>query len=607
MANQIVSPGVFTREIDLSFLPKAVQQVGMGIIGPTVRGPAGIPTPVSTYSEYQRIFGDVFTSGSGAVERNYKFLTSYAVNEYLRFGEVCTVVRVLAGPYRAAESYVISQDGLDAGTGSQAGASFKIIARSEGEIMNSGQEAFSTYGTGSRTDEGSNGKLLSGSAQNIRWEIASVNTNRGTFNLNIRRGDDITSRKVILEQFPNVSLDPNEANFIARVVGDAQYTLRYDDAGLPFLQQSGSFKNRSRYVRVEVLKNTLNYLDSNGSIRDNSLSGSLPAQVSGTFAFGSDGNVSHPRAMFDQIFNTNTQGFNLGVGGSGSTAYDDAIDLLSNQDEYDINMLVMPGLSDGFTNHAQKYTKAIAMVEGRGDVFLIIDPTGYGSSLGQAVISAEARNTSYAAMYYPWLQIPDSDLGRNVWVPPSTLMPGVISFTDRVSAPWYAPAGLNRGGLDLVLQAERKLTINDRDTLYSSNVNPIATYPNQGVVVWGQKTLQKKSSALDRVNVRRLLIAAKKFVASTTRFLVFENNTEQTRARFRQITTPWFEDAKRRQGLYDFRIIVDDTNNTADVIDRNELRGAIYLKPAKTAEFLIVDFSIFATGARFPGDVGIEA
>ena len=177
-----------------------------------------------------------------------------------------------------------------------------------------------------------------------------------------------------------------------------------------------------------------------------------------------------------------------------------------------------------------------------------------------------------------------------------------MSFTDQVAAPWYAPAGLNRGSLDIVLQAERKLTLNDRDALYESNVNPIATFPSQGVVVWGQKTLQKKSSALDRVNVRRLLIAAKKYVASTSKFLVFEQNTAATRKRFVQITEPWFEDARRRQGVYSFKIVMDDTNNTSDVIDRNEMRGVIYLQPTKTAEFIIIDFQIFPTGARFPGD-----
>lgn len=602
MAERIVSPGVFTREVDLSFLPRAIQAIGSAVVGPTVKGPALVPTPISSYADYLRLYGDVFSSGSGATEKQYKYLTSYAVQEYLRFGEVCTVVRILAGAYRAPESYVISSDGNRDLTGSATGAAFRLFALSEGALLNSGRQVASTYGTGSKADEGTNGKLLSGSRYNFRWEVRSVNNNRGTFSLLIRRGDDITTRRVVLEQFNNLSLDPNETNYIGNVIGDQTLTLRYDGAGLPFLQLSGSSPNRSRYVRVEVLKSTLNYLDSNGNIRDGALSGSLPLASSGTFSFGNDGTVVHPRAMFDTITNTNTQGFNLTSGQAGRTAYEDAIDLLSNQDEYDINMLIMPGVIDGFTAHAQVNTKAISMIEDRGDVFYVLDPTQFGASVTQAVQAAEGRNTSYAAMYYPWCQIPDPNLGRNVWVPPSTVMPGVIAFNDRIAAPWFAPAGLNRGGLDLVLQAERKLPLADRDTLYESNVNPIATFPNQGVVVWGQKTLQKKASALDRVNVRRLLIAAKKYVASTSKYLVFEQNTSQTRARFLQITEPWFEDARRRQGVYAFKIVMDESNNTPDVIDRNEMRGLIYLQPTKTAEFLIIDFEIFPTGARFPGD-----
>ena len=146
------------------------------------------------------------------------------------------------------------------------------------------------------------------------------------------------------------------------------------------------------------------------------------------------------------------------------------------------------------------------------------------------------------------------------------------------------------------------MTQNDRDNLYIKNINPIATFPRTGVVVWGQKTLQKKKSALDRINVRRLLIAAKRHVANTAKYLVFEQNTIETRTKFINITTPWFENARKKQGIYDFRIIIDERNNTPDVIDRNEMRAQIYLKPAKTAEFIIVDFVVLPTGAAFPID-----
>jgi hypothetical protein len=479
---------------------------------------------------------------------------------------------------------------------------------SEGLYGNSGTNIASNNGIEDPSTTQALGLLSStyGTRYNFRWEVNNVNVRRGTFNLTLRRGDDRTGRKVVIEQFSNVSLDPNDAGYLPRVVGDQVYTLRGTGTGRPYLQLSGSYPNRSRYIRVEILKNTLNYLNEAGGIRSGALSASLPAAVSGTFGFGSDGYVQHPRAFYNSIVASNTQGFNLAQGAagiSGSTAYYDAIDILSNADEYDINTLYIPGLlQEAGGKHSDIITHAIAMCEERGDVFLVVDPTKYGDSIGQAQLAGEARNSNFAAMYYPWLQVADPDLNRNVWLPPSCLVAGVISFNDYVSFPWFAPAGLNRGGIEIAVQAETKLSTSMRDDLYASNINPIATYPREGVVVWGQKTLQKKRSALDRINVRRLLIAAKKFVASTSRYLVFEQNTVQTRKRFVDIVTPYFQDVRQKQGLFDFRVVMDETNNTAEVIDRNELRGAIYLKPTRTAEFVIIDFFVLPTGAVFPSD-----
>ena len=592
MAEKIVSPGVFTNEVDQSFLPSRIAAIGAAVIGPTQKGPAGIPTTVTSYSEFLQTFGSVFTSGSGASEQSYKYLTNYAAQEYLKYADTLTVVRVLAGAYTPASSNIVS-------TGSSA-ASFKLYTLADGVDLNSGQTSASTAGSGSTTDETTNNLLRSGSANNLRWEVSNVSPTKGTFTLLIRRGDDTINRKIILEQYNNITLDPNSSNYIARVIGDQSYTLVDSGTSDPLLQLSGSYTNRSKYVRVEVLRNTVNYLDNNGNIRLGSASGSLPAAVSGTFANGSDGNVAHPKAFFESISNTNTQGFNLANANDGKNAYIDAIRLLKNQDEYDINLLTLPGLIDNYSNHATVITEAVNMCESRGDCFLVHDPVEYGASIGQAVTKAEARDTNYAAVYWPWVKIPDADLGKNVWVPASTVIPGVYAFNDRVAAPWFAPAGLNRGGIDIAVQTERKLTHANRDTLYESAVNPIATFPNSGVVVFGQKTLQKKASALDRVNVRRLLIAAKKFIASSTKYLVFENNTAATRNRFLSIANPYFENIQQRQGLYAFKVVMDETTNTPDVIDRNEMRGQIFLQPAKTAEFIIVDFNIMPTGASFP-------
>jgi len=579
MAERIVSPGVFTNEVDQSFLPAGVAAIGAAVIGPTQKGPAGIPTTITSYSDFVQTFGGSFTSGSGASENSYKYMTNYMAQEYLKYADTLTVVRILAGAYGPASAAVTSSGfPLD---------SFTLTTLSDGADQNSS-------GT-----EGVNNALTNGTVNNFRWEVSNVSNTKGTFTLLIRRGDDTSKRKVILEQYNNLTLDPNSNNYIARVIGDQSNTLIDAGTSDPFLQLSGSFVNRSKYVRVDVNRTTYNYLDVNGNIRDSYLTGSLPQAVSGTFSGGSDGTVVHPRAFYDEITDVNTQGFNLGVAGT-ENAYNDAIFLLKNQDEYDINLLALPGLVDNFSNHSKVLSTALTAMEDRSDAFLLIDPVEYGATLSTAAAKAEARDSNYAAEYWPWLKIPDVDLGRNVWVPASTLIPSVYAFNDRVAAPWFAPAGLNRGGLDIVVQTERKLTQSNRDTLYESAVNPIATFPNTGVVVYGQKTLQKKASALDRVNVRRLLIAAKKFVASSTKFLVFENNTAATRNRFLSLVNPYFENVQQRQGLFAFKVVMDETNNTPDVIDRNEMRGAIYLQPAKTAEFIIIDFNILPTGASFP-------
>jgi hypothetical protein len=605
--NVFLSPGVFTREFDLSFLQDPIPPVGAAVIGPTVRGPALVPTPITTDSEYRRWFGDTFTSGSGQLEQEYKYLTSYAVQEYLKYGEVITVVRIMAGAYTAAYSNIINSSSYQlqlAGSGAYAAnnMAFKLEALTDGAITNSGQNLAAVSGSGIAADNGTGGLLVSGSKYNLRWEISGVDEARGTFDLLIRRGDDYDSRKIVLEQYSQLSLDPTTANYITRVIGDQQWTLRYDSGGEPYLQKSGSYPNRSRFIRVKDVQNTLNFIDNSGQVRDSSLTGSMPAIVSGTFGYGNDGNVSHPRAMYGDIWNSNTQGFNVSSAADGKTAYEDAIDILANKDQFDINLLMTPGLVEGAADHAKLITRAINMCEDRGDIFYIIDPTTFGSTVGQAQLAAEGRNTNYAGMYYPWVQIPDPDLGRSVWVPPSAIVPGVYSFNDLVRHPWFAPAGLNRGGLDIAVQTERLMTQNDRDNLYIKSVNPIATFPRTGVVVWGQKTLQKKKSALDRINVRRLLIDAKRFVAETVKWLVFEQNTVETRARFIELVEPYFRRVKNQQGLYDYRIIIDERNNTPDVIDRNEMRANIYLKPAKTAEFIIVDFVVLPTGALFPLD-----
>ena len=272
--------------------------------------------------------------------------------------------------------------------------------------------------------------------------------------------------------------------------------------------------------------------------------------------------------------------------------------MLSNQDEYDINLILVPGIISN--THTAVASKIIDVCESRGDCFAILDPVPHASTLTTTTTEAESRDSNYAAMYWPWIKVPDSQTGKQRWVPPSVAIGGIYSFNDKVAHPWFAPAGLNRGGIDVAIQAERKLTHGNRDTLYDSNVNPIATFPGQGITVFGQKTLQKKASALDRINVRRLLIKLKKFIASSSRFLVFEQNNASTRRRFLNIVNPYMEQVQSNSGLNAFKVVMDETNNTPDVVDRNQLYGQIFVQPTRTAEFIVLDFTVQPTGATFP-------
>ena len=295
----------------------------------------------------------------------------------------------------------------------------------------------------------------------------------------------------------------------------------------------------------------------------------------------------------------NTQGYDCSSNtATGTIAFRKAINSVSNPDEFDINMLVLPGLIHRL--HSSVTTFAKDMCEDRQDAFFIMDAGAYADSISTIVNTVQPFDSNYVASYHPWVKILNSDKNKPVWVPPSVVLPGVIAFNDSVAAEWFAPAGLNRGGLTNVIEAKSRLTRVERDALYEGRVNPIATFPGQGVTVFGQKTLQAKPSALDRINVRRLLIAVKKFIASSTRYLVFENNTAATRNRFLSIVNPYLESIQQRQGLYAFRVVMDDTNNTPDVIDRNIMVGEIFLQPAKTAEFIVLDFNVLPTGAAFP-------
>ena len=507
--------------------------------------------------------------------------------------------------------------------------------------------------------------ITAGNAANTKVKVGISNvkaagttngTDYGTFTVVVRDFNDTDKKKVVLETYSNVNLDPNSPNFISRVIGDRKRNIN----SLGKITETGDWVNNSKYIRITNLNeaapvqavpfghaayqlpvNAGNYASyiprvsfSTGSVVDSSKYSGIDFDNNGDNKIYmkpvpvSAGNGANAVFSLDTIagltlsLTTSAEiakrqfivGFQEGFDGfapntnaadidpattAGKLAYGKHIAALSNADEYDINMVIAPHVNRA--DHSSVFTSILDMVEGRADAFFIGDAGNASTSLSATITQAQSVDSNYAAVYYPWIKTIDVNTNKLITVPPSVLLPGVFAANDRVAAEWFAPAGLNRGGLVGAVSVLNRLTQSEKDDLYENKVNPIVQFPGQGIVVFGQKTLQDKPSALDRINVRRLLLTVRKYIASTSRYLVFEQNTSETRNRFLNIVNPYLESIQQRQGLYSFRVVMDDTNNTPDVIDRNIMKGSIYLQPTKTAEFIQIDFNILPTGAAFNG------
>ena len=564
MAEILLSPGVLSREIDASFIAEQPPQIGAAIIGPTVKGPVGIPVTVTSYTDYVNRFGEtevIPNSGS------YSYFTSIAAYNYFQNGgQTLLVTRVVSGTYSPASSSV---------NNIATNPAFSLVTISEGSMQNS----FST--------PTSTGALPSGSSNNIRWEIVSSKTSSGTFNLYIRRGDDDNKNKAILETYTGLSMDPLDDNYIARRIGDYQFTQENID-GEDTLSITGTYPNKSRYVRIgQVFTPTPQYFL--GGVPNPAYTNFIPANGTGSFN-GGTGASSVTAKFYEKIESTNIQGLQ-------ASNYTSSINLLKSANDFQFNTLIVPGLN--YANHETELDTIITNTQERGDNILVLDLGIYSSSASDVITTAASIDSSYVAAYYPWVQTLDPATNQYVFVPASTMIPGVYAFNDRVAEPWFAPAGINRGGLSSVIRAASKLSQGVRDDLYVGKVNPISTFPGQGVVVYGQKTLQTKASALDRINVRRLMIALKRTIGQIANTIVFQPNNASTRNSFLAQVNPYLESVQQRQGLYAFKVVMDDSINNAAVIDRNELVGQIYLQPTKTAEFIYLNFTITPTGATF--------
>jgi hypothetical protein len=286
------------------------------------------------------------------------------------------------------------------------------------------------------------------------------------------------------------------------------------------------------------------------------------------------------------------------VGNSDYYAYLQGINTYANPEAIDINLFATPGIN--WNDHSSLVNQAIDIIENdRADSLYIINSPNFTGTTGTAeVVSAIqdlALDSNYSATYWPWIQVRDTDNATQLYIPPTGEVLKNIALTDNVAYPWFAVAGYSRGIVNSI-KASKKLTLDDRDELYKNRINPIATFSDTGTIIWGNKTLQVRESALDRINVRRLLLRARKLISAVAVRLLFEQNDDQVRQEFLRLVNPILESIKKERGLYDFRVTV---SNDPEDIDANTLRGKIYVKPTRALEFIDVEFVITPTGASF--------
>lgn len=497
-----VSPGVYSREIDLSLYAPILATATLAVVGTATKGPINERTFISSPDQFTSIFGIPSTN----------HLMTYAALQFLTQGRQLWVVRVESSAHPSTAATMTLSDAGDVSD------TIIITARFKGSWING-------------------------------YKIAIAASIFGA------------------SYFKLLILDAKD-----RIV-ESWEKLTYLTAPTVINFDSNSNTGGSNYITVA----TVPAATENPGVQTVTFSGAVDG-ISGIIDADYIGTIS----------------------GQTKTG----LEMFSSQDEIDINLVAIPGQSSDAI-----VTALLSFAQTRGDCLAIVDPP-FGLTVQQVVdwhngagsyTSHQALNTSYAALYWPWVQVYDTFSGTNIWVPPSGFATSVIAYTDAVADPWWAPAGLTRGRLIQALKTEYNPTQGDRDYMYSGGnaVNPIVNFQFDGITIYGQRTLQREPTALDRINVRRLLLYLRKTAATTVKYLVFEPNDPTTWRRFILLMNSALDVVKNRRGLIDYKVICDNTTNTPALIDQNTMKGRILIKPTKAAEIIEIDFEILPTGANF--------
>jgi len=417
----------------------------------------------------------------------------------------------------------------------------------------------------------------------------------------------------------SLATDPNSAYSSGESDPSESYTFGSDEVFTIYAKDPGKWNDNIAIKVTDVnetdhtFKIIVGYKDSSGTVIDKEewlvsryhqvdgygLQQYLEDKINGNSKYIS---VLDNDSMAEDVYpKENTDYLAFSGGDDGSAVSDSEVnsgwDKFANPDKIDVNILI----NAGYTGAAVA-NKLKSIAESRKDCIAILDvPYNDCDDVSDTVSYRSSTlniNSSYCAIYAPWIQIYDQWNDTNVWIPPSGMVAGAIAYNDYVGEAWFAPAGFNRGLLSAI-SVQKVYTLGERDLLYEAQINPIQSFRGDGIVIWGQKNMQTKASALNRINVRRLLIVIEKAVSTSLKYFLFEPNDDITRLRIVQMIDEYLRMIQNRRGIDSYQVVCDESNNTPDVIDRNELIVTVYIKPTHDIEYISLDMVITRSGASF--------
>jgi phage tail sheath protein FI len=607
-----LSPGVYTKETDFSFYVKQISTSACGMIGIAEKGPVNKPTLVTSWEQFVRRFGSYIADGYLAYAARAFFDNGGQVlyvnrtahytdpDDRTTLAAKCANV-VLKNGRAVAASLNTGTIGTDrivwtAKTAGAAGDSVTVALVKSGNntplsVEVAGQAItvhLATNGTGDATSTAVQVVSAIGAHAGASALVTAASSDTGVVEAaaatHLAGGRDATDTlkvNAINEGKWGDALSVQIADGTQDAANEFDLVVRLRGETVEVFKNLSMDESKTNHVEIVV-----NEVSEFIAVDDLSASANAASDrpVVGTFslAAGDDGITGLADADFTGDSSQHT----------GFYAFDE-IDGL--------NILLAPGVAT-----ASVITGGITYAENRKDLLFIAEPPIHLEPLeavdfrkGQGGYTHAAFNSSYAALYYPWLEVSDPLTGKSKLVPPTGAVAGCIARSDQKTDVWYAPAGIDRGRVFNVLSLAYKTSRGERDVLYSEGINVIASFPDTGINIWGQKTLQSQPSALDRINVRRLMMYVEEAISQSSRFVVFEPNNSQTWRALVRLISPFLQDIKSKGGFYDFRVQCDEETNTAQMIDQNQMVCRVFVKPTKTAEFVELNFILTATGADF--------